>query len=1036
MTKRSLAGSLTSAGLTFGLLLATLPAACSREEPRESSYFDRSISPILSTSCSRANTGAGCHVSTPKGNAFGNLDTTSFEGIARRRDLLTDYGPYGQPAFLIKNVPDFQVEVQSFDGTKVVVTTDIKHAGGPIFEPTATAYQTLRRWINAGATKNNTGLGLATAARTPCSTGFPGAPGFDPAVDPSRADFAAFRDKANPTLRTCAAGNCHGTPANDLYLTCGDSPEQIRWNYFAATQYLAQTPEQSELMRRPLAPSQGGAYHEGGVLFESAQAPEYVALLDWAREHGPPEFGEVEPNLRFFAHRVQPLLVKKGCMMLQCHSAAQFHDYRLRGGSGGNFSFSATQRNYELSLAQLAVEAQDVNASRLVRKNLYRPEVFAGATGIAHRGGPLLEDFGDASASAEACDALALDYDAGPLDELPTYCVLREWHRREREARAPAPFSGIVYVKRSLPGPDRPQDFDVYAPGADLRRVRGTLDDTGAIALADDTSLTAGCGLDVSTADIRRPAVSWDGTRIAFAARASEGTPLRIYEANADGSACAPHAEINAGPAEGNGLLIHNFDPAYSPPDLGGGTHLVFSSTRGNLDAAAYGYSGPQRTPANPAKPNANLFDFGPDRQIRQLTYHLNLERHASFMQDGRVVFTAEKRAVGFYQLALRRINLDGGDYHPLFAQRGSVGYREATQVVELADRNFVAIFSDPAAKHGGGALGLINRTLGVDFQSTNPEDYLVDKSVLDPAAPQSPEPSFFLRSLSFLDGAVNGRGNAPTSGVFTSPAALPNGRILVSFGEAADAATFGGDYDVFVLDATTGARTKLFGDAGAAELEAVPIYGRTARGIFASAFDEPNAFTRILPGHSEADVHVLDMPLLATRLFQNTPTGRPIEADLRSIELLEEMPPPPEVTSFAAGGANVASDEFGQVFVKRRRLGAVPLASDGSVHFRIPGGVPFMYRLPETEASRQGELPRLQRETMVFAPGEYAHQAFKREFFDALCGNCHGAVSGRAVDVAVRPDVLTQASDTRSRGSQPLDLNVPPDQRTPIEGP
>ena len=111
------------------MLAAFLPAACSKEDPQETSYYERAISPILTTSCVRTNTGAGCHVSTPKGNAFGNLDTSSFEGIDRRRDLLADYGPYGQPAFLIKNVPDFQVELQSFDGQKTVVTTDIKHAG-------------------------------------------------------------------------------------------------------------------------------------------------------------------------------------------------------------------------------------------------------------------------------------------------------------------------------------------------------------------------------------------------------------------------------------------------------------------------------------------------------------------------------------------------------------------------------------------------------------------------------------------------------------------------------------------------------------------------------------------------------------------------------------------------------------------------------------------------------------------------------------------------------------------------------------------
>ena len=34
------------------------------------------------------------------------------------------------------------------------------------------------------------------------------------------------------------------------------------------------------------------------------------------------------------------MLVKKGCMMAQCHSAAMFHDYRLRGGSAGSFSLT------------------------------------------------------------------------------------------------------------------------------------------------------------------------------------------------------------------------------------------------------------------------------------------------------------------------------------------------------------------------------------------------------------------------------------------------------------------------------------------------------------------------------------------------------------------------------------------------------------------------------------------------------------------------------------------------------------------------
>ena len=117
-------------------------------------------------------------------------------------------------------------------------------------------------------------------------------------------------------------------------------------------------------------------------------------------------------------------------------------------------------------------------------------------------------------------------------------------------------------------------------------------------------------------------------------------------------------------------------------------------------------------------------------------------------MSDGRVIFTTEKRAPGFYQLSLRRENLDGGDYHPLYGQRATIGYHQATNVVELADKNFAAIFSDPNAPHGGGALAVINRSIGLDFTSSDPADYVVDSSVIDPNAPASPEPSFFLHSL------------------------------------------------------------------------------------------------------------------------------------------------------------------------------------------------------------------------------------------------------------------------------------------------
>src|SRR5262249_27718325 len=160
------------------------------------------------------------------------------------------------------------------------------------------------------------------------------------------------------------------------------------------------------------------------------------------------------------------------------------------------------------------------------------------------------------------------------------------------------------------------------------------------------------------------------GQTIAFAARASAGDPLAIYTVKADGTGCAKQPDIAAHDPMGGGLLEHDFDPAFSPPGPDGASRLVFASTRRNLDPGAFDYSGPQRTPEDPTKANGTSYVWAPSSgaatHVRQLPWQLNMERLPSFMQDGRLVFIAEKREPGFYQLALRRQNLDGGDYHPL----------------------------------------------------------------------------------------------------------------------------------------------------------------------------------------------------------------------------------------------------------------------------------------------------------------------------------------------------------------------------------
>jgi hypothetical protein len=366
-----------------------------------------------------------------------------------------------------------------------------------------------------------------------------------------------------------------------------------------------------------------------------------------------------------------------------------------------------------------------------------------------HRGGALFADAGDVA----DCDLDAAQQ--GPLDEQNPYCVIAAWIGLERAARLPNDpgVTELVFVRSPAgSGPAAPQDFERFAPGADLLRVAANLGPDGFPSLSGTPeSLLGRCGLS-GAVDVRRPSVSWDGRRIAFAARTAADAPLRVYVIDGDSCALEPSIDAQAvddqgTPLPNNGQLVHNFDPTFSPDG-----RIVFASTRGNtLNVSAFDYRGPQRSPADPSRLNANLY-VSEGGAIRQLTFLLDQEISPSFMVDGRLIFTAEKRAPGFYQLAGRRMNLDGGDYHPLFGQRATVGFDQFTEVVELADKNFAAILGQRGAARGAGTLAIVNRSLGIDQRSTRAEDYLQS-----PAAMTWPNEAFYQHSLHLPDPAATG---------------------------------------------------------------------------------------------------------------------------------------------------------------------------------------------------------------------------------------------------------------------------------------
>src|SRR5207253_2575697 len=144
------------------------------------------------------------------------------------------------------------------------------------------------------------------------------------------------------------------------------------------------------------------------------------------------------------------------------------------------------------------------------------------------------------------------------------------------------------------------------------------------------------------------------------------------------------------------------------------------------------------------------------------------------------------------------------------------------------------------------GALAIFNRSVGPDQTSTDPADYTVDPKAVD-----WPVPNFFLHSLGILDAKATGHVGGGNTGAYRSPAALPNGQIVVSYAaNATDLANFTGNFDLYIVDPVTfpitGQKTQITSDAGTDELFAAPVYQRFDRGVFRSRYDEPNGHTRV----------------------------------------------------------------------------------------------------------------------------------------------------------------------------------------------
>lgn len=973
-------------------VVGALAGAAGCDEPRKGkTYFEREIQPILVSSC--AGNTSGCHATNP-GDPFqvaaGNLDVTSFERLQKRRDLLVPFGPYETPPLLIKAVQSAELEIAYGDESRPL---QVLHGGGPIFNVDSDAYRTLLSWLQSGASES--GVPSASPPLTgdgPCSTALP--PDFAAAEYLANPTFAEFRDQVQPLLTGCAAGACHGAPQSDFYVTCGSDDAQLAFNFRQAWSFVADPVDDSQLLRVPLAVAEGGGPHSGGDQLPGRDSTEFVTLRAWAEKVGRLDFAADDPGRLFFAEQVQPVLLQRGCAFQACHSPAAGNDFKLRSGSSGFFSAVALERNYELMKNEfMALEYADARRGRAVAKT-----VDPRRRGITHRAKAVLETPGRPGADPATCP------DAYDPATATAFCTIQEWVDIERqqliargELRADGAAIPLVFVTRKATDVAGPLELDRYQPGSDLVLAEVTLGPGQAIASATVVgSLLGGCGVSAAVADVRSPDVRYDGDSVAFAMRGAASEPLGVYVVTISDRSCR---RVTPAVADVAGIKIHDFDPAWSPD----GDSIVFASTRG-------GPGGPTRS-RKLFQPQSDLWRIpAAGGSVEQLTFLTNSEIQPQMMREGRIIMTTEKVSAGFYQLAGRRLNWDRTDYHPLLAQRAvslypspddltgtlpSVDYQQATEIREASDGNFLLVLSDPGARGGAGTLAVFNRSVG-PFEAGRAD-------------------AGYVAAMHIVDRAATGRVGSATSGAYRSPSSLPDGQILASYaafnGDLATATSL--DWDLVAVDPASGSRTPIFaGGLADAQVEAVLAIQRPRGKTYANR--RQLVFGGGVDGGlgDRAVVHFPDAPMAFTVLTGNLRRGRPIEAfrAARQLAVYEEAP---------AGAGTTSGNQPDGIFESRRLLGRGRLAGDGSIKVSVPAGRGIVLELQDGDGNpivTMGEEHQL-------GPGERISLGVREELFDAICGGCHGSISGKETDVIVTPDALTGASQSASADSSPIDV-------------
>jgi hypothetical protein len=361
-------------------------------------------------------------------------------------------------------------------------------------------------------------------------------------------------------------------------------------------------------------------------------------------------------------------------------------------------------------------------------------------------------------------------------------------------------------------------------------------------------NLTAGFA---SAAD---PAVSFDGSHILFAAKKSASDSWDIYEMAADGSGARQitHHLGNCRSPVYQSRIFYLDDPGPMP-------QIAFTSDTG-------GESGEWGRVTSTALYSARMDGSG----VRRLTYNPSGAFDPAMLPDGRMLFSAWRTRSGTDArpaIDLAGINIDGTDYA---AFSGVEGLRTKRMACVTAKRE--VIFVEPAAQATDGAGPLSAISLRRNLHTWR-------------------------------------RVTLPADGMFLSPAALPDGTVLVARKPAGASGTYG----IWRLDPATRKLEPVFDTPQFDEWQAQALVAREAPDGRSSVVDEKQPWAK----------------LYCLNIYESDIEARNWERGLvKRVRILEGIPR-------AAAAATLSP------LLYKRFIGEFDIDEDGSFHTQIPANVP-----------------------------------------------------------------------------------------------